>query len=92
MVVSLANPTWLLWWAAVGSTFVVWALGMGLLGLLVFYIGHILSDLSWYSLVGVLVSRGLAPKLYRGLMRACGLFLLALAAYFIYRGAAYFLT
>ena len=91
MVVSLANPTWFLWWAAVGSTFVVWALGMGLLGLLVFYFGHILSDLSWYSLVGVLVSRGLATKIYRGLMTACGLFLLALAGYFIYSGGAFFL-
>ena len=91
MVVSLANPTWFLWWAAVGSTFVVWALGMGLLGLLVFYFGHILSDLSWYSLVGVLVSRGLATKIYRGLMRASGLFLLALAGYFIYSGGTFFL-
>ena len=92
MVVSLANPTWFLWWAAVGSTFVVWALRLGLPGLVTFYAGHILSDLSWYSLVGVMVSRGLATKIYRGLMTASGLFLLALAGYFIYSGAAFFLT
>lgn len=91
MVVSLANPTWFLWWAAVGSTFVIWALKLGLLGLLTFYLGHILSDLSWYGLVGVLVSRGLAPKLYRGLMTASGAFLLALAGYFIYSGGSFFL-
>ena len=92
MAVSLANPTWVLWWAAVGSTFVIWALRLGFPGLLAFYIGHILSDLSWYSLVGVLVSRGLATKIYRGLMTASGLFLLALAGYFIYSGSAFFLT
>jgi len=92
VMVSVANPTWLLWWAAVGSTFVVWALRLGLPGLATFYAGHILSDLSWYSLVGVLVSRGLAPKLYRGLMIASGAFLLALAGYFIYSGGAFFLA
>jgi threonine/homoserine/homoserine lactone efflux protein len=91
VMVSVANPTWLLWWAAVGSTFVVWALRLGLAGLVTFYLGHILSDLSWYSLVGVLVSRGLAPKLYRGLMMACGVFLIALAGYFVYSGGAFFL-
>lgn len=95
VALSLANPFWFVWWATVGSTFVVWALGLGLLGLLAFYFGHILSDLSWYSLVGALVARGkrgLTPKLYRGLMLACGAFLLGLGAYFIYHGAVFFLT
>ena len=92
ILVSISNPFWVLWWATVGTTYVIWSLQQGMAGISSFYLGHILSDLSWYSLVGVLVSRGLTPKLYRGLMTACGAFLLALAGYFIYSGAAFFLA
>jgi len=93
VVVSLANPYWLLWCATVGSTFVVWALGLGLLGLVAFYWGHVLSDLSWYSLVGFLVARGrgLSARLYRGLMLACALFLVFLGGVFVFAGLKYWL-
>jgi len=94
VAVSLANPYWLLWWATVGSTFVVWALGLGLLGLVAFYLGHVLSDLSWYSLVGFLVARGrgLSAGLYRGLMLACALFLVFLGGFFVFSGLKYWLA
>jgi len=31
---------------------------IGLLGVLFFYVGHILSDFAWYTLISVAVSRG----------------------------------
>lgn len=92
ILMSLANPYWFLWWATVGASYVVWALGLGVAGLLLFYLGHILSDFSWYSLVTFLVSRGrgaLNPKAYRSLGILCGLFLLALGGYFLYSGVGF---
>ena len=68
-------------------------LGLGLLGLVAFYLGHVLSDLSWYSLVGFLVARGrgLSAGLYRGLMLACALFLVFLGGFFVFSGLKYWL-
>ncbi len=91
-LVSLANPYWFLWWATVGSSYVIWALSLGAAGLLLFYLGHILSDLSWYSLVSFLISRGkriIRPRVYRGLLWGCGAFMLALGGYFIYSGVTF---
>jgi threonine/homoserine/homoserine lactone efflux protein len=89
MVTSVANPYWILWWATVGASYVFLGLEQGLLGLAAFYSGHILSDLSWNSLlalVGTALSRG---RLYTILFLLCGLFLLGLGGYFLWSGARF---
>jgi len=89
VLVSIANPFWLLWWATVGSTYLLWSLTVGIMGVALFYIGHILSDLSWYSLVSLLVARGrrmINNTTYRWLLGVCGLALLALGGYFLVSG------
>ncbi len=91
VVVSLANPFWSLWWATVGLNFINWSqsLGLGALGFASFYLGHILSDYSWYALVSLAVASGrrmLTPAFYRGLVRVCGLFLWAMAGFFLVNG------
>jgi threonine/homoserine/homoserine lactone efflux protein len=89
IVVSISNPYWVLWWATVGASYVALSLARGPLGLGSFYFGHILSDLSWYSLVAFLIARGktlLSQPVYRLILLACGLFLMALSIYFIYSG------
>ena len=89
IVVSISNPYWVLWWATVGASYVALSLDRGPLGLGSFYFGHILSDLSWYSLVAVLIARGkalLSQPLYRLILLVCGFFLMALSVYFIYSG------
>jgi len=66
--------------------FVTQALQHGLIGLLCFYCGHILSDLAWYSFVSFSVSAGrrlCPPIVYRVLLIACGATLLVLGALFI---------
>ena len=88
-VVSISNPYWVLWWATVGASYVALSLGRGPLGLTSFYFGHILSDLSWYSLVALLIAKGkalLSQPVYRLILLVCGLFLIALSFYFIYSG------
>jgi arginine exporter protein ArgO len=51
--------------------------------------GHILADLSWFLFVAGAVATGkrwLSPAAYRGILGVYGIFLVMLAAYFIYRG------
>ncbi len=92
IVVSISNPYWILWWATVGASYVVLSLARGPLGLGSFYLGHILSDLSWYSLVALLIARGktlLSQPVYRVILLVCGFFLMALSIYFIYSGIGF---
>ncbi len=86
LMLSLANPYWFIWWFTIGAAYILWAQGAGLWGLLSFYSGHILSDLAWYSLVALAVSRGarlMNSTIYRAVLAGCGLFLLGLGGYFI---------
>ena len=88
-LVSVSNPYWVLWWATVGVSYVALALRQGPLGLGSFYAGHILADLSWYSLVAFVITAGrslLSQPVYRGILLICGFFLIALSIYFIYSG------
>ena len=89
-LVSMSNPFWSLWWATIGLSYILWASDLGVTGLASFYTGHILADILWFSIVSFAVASGrrvLTPALYRGLISICGLFLLALGAYFIVSGA-----
>jgi threonine/homoserine/homoserine lactone efflux protein len=52
-LVSFSNPYFLLWWFSVGSAFLFRAREHLLSGVLLFYSGHILSDISWYTFLGV---------------------------------------
>jgi threonine/homoserine/homoserine lactone efflux protein len=88
-IASVANPFWTLWWFTIGILYVTQALQAGAIGLGAFYAGHILADLSWFLFVAVAVATGkrwLSPAAYRGILGVCGIFLVMLAAYFIYRG------
>ncbi|MBI2846729.1 MAG: LysE family transporter [Chloroflexi bacterium] len=91
-LVSLSNPYFLLWWAGVGASYLVWSLKFGALGLSSFYSGHILADLSWYSAVSLGVASGrriMSDAIYRGISIACGVFLLGLGGYFLYSGISF---
>jgi threonine/homoserine/homoserine lactone efflux protein len=87
IVVSLSNPYWIIWWATIGLTYVTQAMQKGILGLTVFFTGHILADLTWYSAISLAVVSGkklLSERVYRGVLVVCGVFLLGMAGYFIY--------
>lgn len=91
-VLSVANPFWLIWWATVGTTWVLWSLAAGAIGVVAFYLGHILSDLGWYSMVSLVVARGkrlMGLRAYRGLLLACGVAVIGLGVYFVVSGAAF---
>ncbi len=87
ILTSLAHPFWILWWVVIGLRLVTDALHQGWLGLGAFYTGHILADLLWYTLVAAAVSSGrriCPPKVYRGMIRVCGVALCLFGLYFLY--------
>ena len=86
---SISNPYWLLWWATIGLGYITLSLQKGVLGITSFFSGHILADLVWYSLISAAVAGGrkfLSDRVYRGIIVACGIFLLGLGFYFLYFG------
>lgn len=90
IVVSLSNPYWSIWWATLGLGFLVQARVLGAAGVLLFFLGHILADLVWYSAISLAVATGkirLSPRLFRGLIILCGLFLVYLSLDFLRFGA-----
>jgi threonine/homoserine/homoserine lactone efflux protein len=83
---SLSNPYWFVWWATVGSAFLSDSLVHGPAGPAVFYFGHIMSDLVWYSIVSFMIASGrkfLAGKPYYILLAVCALFLILLGIRFV---------
>jgi len=93
-LVSVANPGWVLWWATVGTSYILWSLQHGPAGIIFFYSGHLLADLSWYSFVSFAIASGrrlMNNTVYRGLLLVCGLFLIALGGYFFTSGIRYLL-
>jgi len=89
IVLSLANPYWVIWWASIGLGYIVYSAKFGAAGIISFFLGHIAADLLWYSCVSYGVVRGrhfLTDTGYRRLIGGCALFLVAFAAYFFYSG------
>lgn len=84
LLLTVANPYWFVWWATIGAGYLAvmprsWAAAGW------FFAGHAFGDLAWYAFVGLLVVRGvrsLSRTGYRWLLGICGVFLLALAAWF----------
>jgi len=86
VLVSMSNPYWWIWWATVGSAFIVqYRLGWGTWPLLAaFFLGHEAGDLAWYLTVSCLLHWGrrrISPRLYLGILAACGVFVIAFAVY-----------
>jgi threonine/homoserine/homoserine lactone efflux protein len=86
---SVSNPGWILWWATIGARYILLSLQHGIVGLAFFYVGHMMADLIWYSMVSLLVSRGrgrISDRIYHVLLYACSLLLLAFAVLFTVNG------
>lgn len=89
ILMSLANPYWTIWWATIGLGYIIHSQAFGLPGVLLFFIGHILADLVWYSTVSFSISKGKAfvsIPVYRGIIGVCACFLVVFAVYFGYSG------
>jgi threonine/homoserine/homoserine lactone efflux protein len=95
IVMSLANPYWLIWWASIGLGYILYSMQFGYLGILFFFLGHITADFVWYALISLAVGRGrhhFSDRLYRGVVGGCAAVLAILASYFAWSGIAKILT
>lgn len=89
ILMSVANPYWIIWWATVGLGYILYSWRFGVWGIAFFFTGHILADLIWYSMISAAVARGrsfLNDRLYRSLIAVCAVFLVLFACYFAYAG------
>jgi threonine/homoserine/homoserine lactone efflux protein len=91
IVLSAANPYWLIWWASIGLGYIVYSAKFGLIGVVAFFLGHILADLGWYAVISYGVVKGkhlFSNKGYRRLIGGCAVFLILFSGYFLYSGIA----
>lgn len=90
MGVSLSNPYFMGWWVTVGSGQVAALDLRSRLDYAVFFVAHELGDQAWYLLVAALLVFGrqwLTDPVYRSLLVACGLLILALGGLFLFVAA-----
>ncbi|MBD3194710.1 MAG: hypothetical protein GF317_06630 [Candidatus Lokiarchaeota archaeon] len=86
IIVSLSNPFWTLWWAAIGLSLMInYAVSFQKpLQLFLFFIGHELGDLVWFwpiSLFVYLGGRTLNAKIYKWILIGCGVFMIGFGIY-----------
>jgi len=95
ILLSLANPYWIIWWATIGLGYVMNAQKFGIPGIFAFFTGHILGDLVWYTSLSVAIGKGkrfFTRAIYRILLTACATFLVLFALWLIYGGIRKILT
>lgn len=89
IIVSLSNPYWFIWWITIGMGYVLFARDLGIAGVIAFFIGHILSDLVWYSFVSYSIQFGgkyFNLKVIKGILFVCSSFLIIFGIFFIIKG------
>jgi threonine/homoserine/homoserine lactone efflux protein len=95
IVLSAANPYFLVWWATVGAALVLRSAGFGVLGFVMFAILHWLCDLLWSWFLSVLSFKG-GQFFGRGFQRAvfgvCGALLIFFGGRLVVDGATRFLA
>ncbi|HHW49061.1 MAG TPA: LysE family transporter [Clostridiaceae bacterium] len=88
-LVSVTNPYFIIWWASTGMESIRQSYASGLIGVLAFFAGHILSDFVWYSAISVAFSRGkklISDTVYCRIVLLLGIFITGFSVYFIVSG------
>ncbi|MCK9267673.1 MAG: LysE family translocator [Alkaliphilus sp.] len=88
-LVSAINPYFIIWWSSVGMESIRQSFALGLIGVLFFFVGHILSDLTWYTIISTGFSKGkkiLNDTIYRRIILLLGIFIMIFSIYFISSG------
>ncbi len=91
-VISATSAGWWAWWASVGLNAINLSTTLNLFVFsrfdvfITFYLGHILTDYTWFSFISGIVSLGkkrINMKAYKIILLLTNLFLLGLGCYFI---------
>ncbi len=97
ILLSVTNPFWIVWWATIGIGLIytnlpplsVVPIDFGLMGLTIFYIGHIAADLSWYTFISGMIHSGkrwISDRVYHVILVGCAVFLIYLGVTFLING------
>ena len=87
ILMSAANPYFIIWWATIGLGYILQSSEYGLAGILSFFSGHILADLTWYTIISTAVGKGrsfFSDKVYRGIIGCCAGFLVLFSGYLFF--------
>jgi threonine/homoserine/homoserine lactone efflux protein len=84
VITTATNPYFILWWATVGASFIIMALGFGIAGILAFIIIHESCDLGWYYFVSYATNRSKTFWTKRTHSYVFGAFGVLLAAFGVY--------
>ncbi len=90
IILTLANPYFLVWMATIGSILIFRSYAFGLLGFTIFMIAHWSCDFLWLYFLSALSFKGgqfFSKRLQQVLFTICGVFLLFFSAKFIYDAA-----
>lgn len=87
-LISASNPYFPVWWAAIGLGLITNAYNLfGIFGVIFFYLGHIISDLSWYGFISAVISKTrnfINLKIYKIIITFLGFCLIGFGASFIF--------
>ena len=86
IITTISNPYFILWWATVGATLILWGLTFGLVGIIGFIVVHECCDLSWDYFVAYTSfrSRNLWTEKRRAyIFSICGLVFIVFGIYFM---------
>ncbi|MFW6134388.1 MAG: LysE family transporter [Elusimicrobiota bacterium] len=86
---SFSNPYWSIWWVTIGLGYVIKSLRFGILGIGLFFAGHILADFVWYYFISFSFSKGkkyININKYQIFILLCGIFLIFFGIWFFIEG------
>ncbi len=85
ITMSLANPYWTIWWLTIGLGLILSAKKTGMMGIPVFFTGHISADFCWYSIISYLISKEkkfFSLKVYKNIIFVCAFSLIGFGIWF----------
>ncbi len=93
IVLTAANPYFLIWWATIGLALATQAIDFGLVAFALFALIHWLCDLVWLEMLSLASNKGaelLGDRIQRIVLIVCGLMLLGFGGKFLYDAVASF--
>ncbi len=78
MITTISNPFWYTWWVTVAAGYLTQVLSMGYVAISTFYLGHVLADFAWDTILSSAASAGrrwLTDSRYRLMILLAGVFM-----------------
>jgi len=83
---SIASPGFIIWWATIGISTIAKALLSGIIGVIVFVLGHWAADILWYWLISYATDKGKAylnDNSYQNVVKVFSVLLILLGGWFL---------